>query len=190
MIDLGELRYVRYRPAGEASGDGDPRWDLFDTCVEVSRRSWQGSSTDGTPLCHASVHDFLRDAHGVAARCGALDVNVLFSNDRAVAFAYNYHFARQLFGLRMGFDPEFEACGPGTVLQRMILEDSFRRGDQRYDLGVCYLQGKRPWLTEIATSYHYTHFPVDVSRVQLLRAKRWLIERFYGDKYVVCAKIG
>jgi CelD/BcsL family acetyltransferase involved in cellulose biosynthesis len=190
IADLGELSYVRYRPAGQACGDGDPRWDLFDTCVEVSRRSWQGSSTDGTTLCHASVYDFLREAHGVAAYCGALDLNLLLSNGRAVAFAYNYHFGRRIFGLRMGFDQEFEGCGPGTVLQRMILEDCFRRGDRHYDLGVCYLDGKRPWLTDIATSYHYTHFPIDFSRVQILRMKRWLTERFYGNKYVVCAKIG
>jgi CelD/BcsL family acetyltransferase involved in cellulose biosynthesis len=190
MTELGELRYVRYRPAGEARGDGDPRWDLFDTCVELSRRSWQGSSTSGTTLCHASVHDFLRQAHGIAARCGALDLNLLLSNDKAVAFAYNYFWDGRIYGLRMGFEPGFESCGPGTVLQRMILEDSFRRGDRHYDMGVCYLEGKRPWMTKIATSYHYTHYPVDFSRVQILRAKRWLTERLYGDKYVVCAKIG
>jgi CelD/BcsL family acetyltransferase involved in cellulose biosynthesis len=190
MVELGELSYLRYRPAGQACNDGDPRWDLFDACVDVARRSWQGSSTSGTTLCHESVYAFLREVHGVAARCGALDVNLLKSNGKPVAFAYNYYRGQRIYGLRMGFDPAFEGSGPGTVLQRMILEDSFRRGDRHYDMGACYFTGKRPWLTEIATSYHYTHFPLNVSRVQILRMKQWLIERWYGDKYVVCAKIG
>jgi CelD/BcsL family acetyltransferase involved in cellulose biosynthesis len=128
--------------------------------------------------------------HGIAARCGALDLNLLRSDGKDVAFAYNYCRGGRIFGLRMGFEPEFESFGPGTVLQRMILEDCFRRGDRHYDLGVCYLEGKRPWMTRINTSYHYTHFPLDFSRAQILRLKRWFIERFYGEKYVVCAKIG
>ena len=33
----GEVTYVRYRPEGAAHGDGDPRWDLYEACVEIAR---------------------------------------------------------------------------------------------------------------------------------------------------------
>ena len=73
----GSLEHIRYRPLGEAAGDGDPRWDLYDACVELARRSWQGESTTGTTLSHESVRDYLRAAHESAAKAGAVDLNLL-----------------------------------------------------------------------------------------------------------------
>ena len=55
-----------------------------------------------------------------------------------------------------------------------MLEDGFRRDDRLYDLGVGSLEVKAPWQTSLATSYRLTHFPAAISRVQLLRLKRWL----------------
>ncbi len=52
--DNATLEYVRYRPLGAASGDGDPRWHLYDACEEIARRSWQGSSDDGTDVAGAT----------------------------------------------------------------------------------------------------------------------------------------
>lgn len=190
LDELGPIRHERYRPGGDLAGDGQPRLELFDACLEVAHRSWQGSSTTGTTLSHPEVRDFLREIHVAAAGAGCLDVNLLYLGLRPIAFIYNYHFAGRLFGLRMGFDPEFEASGPGTVLQRLLIEDSFRRGDEIYDLGICYLRGKLPWHTNIVTSYRYSHFPRTLSLVQLLRLKRWWLDKVYGDRYVVCARIG
>ncbi len=182
------LEHVRYRPQGADQGDGEPRWDLFDRCLDLSQRSWQGSSTTGTTLCHDVVRGFLRDVHAAAARCGCLDVNLLLLDGRPAAFSYNYRCRDRIFALRMGYDPEFEALGAGTVLQRMILEDSFRRGDRLYDFGPCYLDPKRPWLTQLGTSYRWTHFASGSCRAQLLRLKRWLAERLYGTERAVCAR--
>ncbi len=71
LEELGRVRYVRHRPRGHAQGDDDPRWDLYDACVHLAERSWQGVSTNGTTLSHASVRPFLRDVHEVAARQAA-----------------------------------------------------------------------------------------------------------------------
>ena len=169
------MEYVRYRPAGEFSGDADPRWDLYDACEEIARRSWQGSSTDGTTLSHESVRSYLRDAHEAAAAAGGVDLNLLRIDGRPAAFAYNYHFAGQVYGLRAGFDPSAAPSGSGTVLLRLMVEDSFRRGDQRIDLGPDSLEYKRRWATRIQTSYHYPHYAAAGVMAQALRAKRWLI---------------
>jgi CelD/BcsL family acetyltransferase involved in cellulose biosynthesis len=186
---LGRLEYVRYRPLGAAAGEGDPRWDWYDACVRVAGRGWQGSATDGTTLCHDEIAQFLRTVHALAAQAGCLDLNLLLIDEQPAAFAYNYHYRGRVDGLRMGFDPQFAAVGPGHIMLRMVLEDSFRRGDTFYDLGAGYLDCKRAWMTTERTSYRLTHFPAALSRVQLLRWKRWLIERIYGDRYVVCAHL-
>jgi len=188
LAERGEVSFLRFRPRGAADGDGDPRWDLYDTCVELAQRSWQGSSTDGTTLSHTRICDYLRETHLAAARTGSLDLSLLLLNQKPIAFAYNYHYQGRVYGLRKGFDPQFSAARPGTVLQQMVLEDSFKRGDCSYDMGVGSLDIKRYWQTSIATSYRYTHFPLTVGRVQLLRVKRWLQEKIYGQQYVACAQ--
>lgn len=180
LLERGELAYRRYRPAGKARGDGDPRWDLYHDCLKVAQASWQGAATDGTTLCHGKVCEFLRELHGVAASAGTVDLNLLVLDGEPIAFAYNYHYDGHISGLRMGFDPRYSDCGPGTVLQAMILEDSFRRGDRLYDFGVGSLDHKCRWQTSEVTTYRYTHFPVAAARANLLRLKRWLAGKAQG----------
>ncbi len=187
MLRAGEVTFLRYRPQGAAAGEGDPRWDLYDQCLRVAERSWQGSSTDGTTLCHTSVRDYLRDTHAAAARAGALDLALLLLDGQPAAFLYHYQYRGRVYGLRKGFDPAFATLRPGTILQQMVLEDSFRRGDCFYDLGVGSLEVKRHWQTSIRTSYRYTHFPPAVARAQLLRMKRWIQERIHGQQ-VACVQ--
>ena len=151
------------------------RVGISTTHAKSSRRSWQGESTDGTTLSHESVRSYLRDAHASAAAAGGVDLNLLRIDGRAVAFAYNYHFAGQVYGLRAGFDPAVGRSGSGTVLMRLMVEDSFCRGDERIDLGPDPLKYKRRWATRIQTSYHYPHYAADGLKAQALRAKRWLL---------------
>ncbi len=182
----GEVSYVRYRPEGAAVGDGDPRWALYDACEGVAQRSWQGSSTTGTTLSHASVRPFLRQAHEVAARNGMLDLNLLMLGGKPIAYNYGYQYDGHVYGVRKGFDAEYKALAPGNILQRKILEDGARRGDQSYDMGADYLDGKRQWQTALDTCYRFTHFPIANPRVQLLRVKRWLQQRVLGVERLGC----
>jgi CelD/BcsL family acetyltransferase involved in cellulose biosynthesis len=188
LNQLGNVAYVRYRPKGSAHGDDDPRWDLYQACIDVARRSWQGGSTTGNTLSHESVADFLRDIHDAAARTGSLDLNLLFVDNRPVAFVYNYVRDGRVYGLRMGFDPELAPAGPGRVLQWRMLEDSFRRGDSHFDLGAGSLHCKRYWWTRLVTSYRYTHFPLAAPRAQVLRLKRWYSRCRHGESYLAGCK--
>lgn len=176
LAEQGGATYCRYRPQGAAFGDADPRWDLFDTCIEISGRSWQGSATDGTTLSHATVRDYLRDAHASAAHAGGLDLNLLYVGDRPAAFAYNYCYRGHLFGLRMGYDPAVCSSGAGTVLMRRMIADSFERGDHTFDLGPGSLSAKRPWQTSLETSYRYSHFAA-APRAQAMRLGRYMKKR-------------
>jgi CelD/BcsL family acetyltransferase involved in cellulose biosynthesis len=177
VSEQGELSYVRYRPGGEELGEGDPRWDLYDACEQIAQNSWQGSSTTGTTLSHETVRSFLRDVHAAAARAGALDLNLLLLDGKPLAFGYNYHFGRRLYGLRVGFDPEQSRAGPGNVLYGRTIEDSFRRGDRMYDLGVGSMRAKERFQTRIVSLFRYSHFHPAAPKAQLLRLKRWVQER-------------
>jgi CelD/BcsL family acetyltransferase involved in cellulose biosynthesis len=179
----GHVAFIRYRPKGTA-GDDDPRWDLYDACVELAQASWQGGSADGSTLCHTSVAAFLRDAHEAAVRAGSLDLCLLTLDGRPIAFVYNYHHRGRLFGLRMGFDPSAAALGPGKVLQYLMFQDSFARADTHFDMGVGSLDVKSHWLTSVTTSYRLTCFVSASLRTQLLRLKRWYVEHRYGPTYL------
>ncbi len=174
LAEQGEVEYVRYRPAGTAYGDDDPRWDLFETCLRVSRSSWQSESTDGTTLSHESILPFLRDVHTTAVNRGALDINLLYLGSKAVAYSYNYIYNGYIFGLRMGFDASATTQGAGTALVHRSIQDSFERGDQIYDLGTGYLESKRRWWNALVTTKRYTHYPALELKAQTLRWGRRL----------------
>jgi len=166
------IRHIRYRPQGTTFGDGDPRWDLFNQCTEIAGRSWQSRSTSGTTLCDASVHGFLKDVHRTAAHRGALDLNLLLVDDRAVAFSYGYHWSGSLVGLRMGFDPAWAEFGCGNILLTQMIRDSFQRGDRRLDLGAGSGAWKDSFATHAETCYRYVFFSGRSLRAQLIRLKR------------------
>ncbi len=179
LAKRGELRFVRVR-AGSDGAALEPTWDLYDICEQVAELSWQGKSTTGTTLTHASVRGFLRDAHAAAAGVGASDICLLYVGERAVAFAYNYVFKGVVFGLRIGFDEAFAKEGAGTVLNYYLIRDSAQRGDTRMVLGEGYLACKRGWLTRVAHSRHFVHFPLLSPRAQALRVKCWVQQQFPG----------
>ena len=169
LRERGEISYVRHRPMGGAARDDDPRWDLYDACERIAAQSWQGSSTTGTTMSHEAVRGYLRAAHAAAAAFGGVDINLLLLNGQPAAFAYNYQYAGYVYGLRAGFDPDVCPSGAGSVLMRMMIEDSCSRGDQVIDLGPGSLEAKRRWQTRLATAWRYTHFSPRSPRAQVLR---------------------
>lgn len=173
LAERGTVEFIRYRPQGTANGDDDPRWDLYEMCEQIAERSWQGSSTTGTTITHASIRDFLRDMHVRACHAGAADLCLLLVDGRPVAFWYGYHYQGYVCGLRMGFDPEFADQGVGNVMICAVIKDSFERGDRTIDFGSDYLECKRRWVTSIAGSYRYCHYS-GLGKAQLLRAKRYV----------------
>jgi len=178
LAELGELTYIRHRPEPAAEGDGDPRWDLYEACLRLAGNGRQRASTGGSAPCRGRADRHLREIHAQAARFGALDLNLLLIRGNPAAFAYNYHYRGSVLALHTGSDPGLAAIEPEAVLTRLALEDSFRRGDRRYDLGADSSESKRNWQTSVLTSYRYTHFPATAPRAQLLRLNRWFQGRF------------
>lgn len=156
----------------------DPRWDLFDACRQVAAASWQASAARGTTLSSPSIVAFLRDVHQAAAMLGALDVCLLWCDERPVAFQYNYYWNGRLFGLRQGYDPQFARYSVGVVLMGMAVRDSFARGDRLLDLGTGSIECKTPLATRMASVGRLTYYPSRALRAQLLHLGRWLRRRW------------
>lgn len=173
----GAVTHVRYRPRGEDYGETDPRWDLYEACEEIARRSWQGASRTGTTLSHESIRGFLREMHETASRLGAVDVNLLMVNGEPVAFNYGYHCRGYVDVIRCGFDPNLDGAG-SLALERLIRE-SYDLGDRKIDLGPGSLEYKRRWHTDSVTSYRYTHFARTDVQAQLLNFNRWAKQQLH-----------
>ena len=171
------VQYIRYRPASQVEGGGEPRWDLFEMCLQVAEQSWQSGSTDGNTLCHDRYREFYRATHAAAARLGMLDLNLLLVEGKPVAFNYNYHTNGQVTGLRMGYDPDSPINGMGLTLLALSMRDSCQRGDVLYDLGF----GNQPFKQRLRTAerqtYSVTHTPRYALRCQALRLGHWLRQR-------------
>ena len=172
----------RHRPLGHCCGDGEPRWDLYENCLQIAEHSWQGGSTTGNTLTHSHVRDFLRECHSVAAKLGMLDMVVLKLDGQAAAFQYNYLFDGRLYGLRMGFDQEFARQGVGKALMGWTIKDSFARGDRLIDLGIGDFEFKRRFRTEVAISQRYSYYPWRAWRSQGVRLSRWIKSRWATEE--------
>lgn len=177
LAEQGTLTYVRYRPAGALHSDAQPRWDLYDACEGLARKSWQSGLDDGNTLSHPRVSRFLRDVHVAAANAGCLDLNLLCLNDRPIAFLYGYHYRGTVELIRTGFDPDLAAMAPGNALWTRVIRDSFERCDRTIDLGPTCLDYKRFWITRVESTYQYRMYPWH-PRCQLLRAAFWLRSQF------------
>ena len=175
--EFGPVEYLRHRPESLAHGDGDPAWELYDTCCQVAARSWQGRLDVNTTLTSPRVGVFLREAHTAAARLGMVDMNLLLVGGEPAAFAYNYHYNGRVQGLRGGFDKSVTDAGSGGVLFARAIEDCFARGDTSYDLGVGGHEYKGRFRTATETSYRFTHYPMTRMRSQGVRLTRWMKNR-------------
>ena len=177
------ISFQRLRPAGAARGDDNPRWDVFEDCLAVSRNSWQAHSQSGNTLCHQHVEPFLRDCHAMAAKLGMLDVGLLKIDGQPAAYQYNYYHDGDIFGLRMGYDRQYSRQGLGNVVLNLTLEDSFRRGDHQLELGIGDYPFKQRLRTEVHSSFRFTCYPWLAWRAQGVRLTRWLKgRRVVADK--------
>jgi CelD/BcsL family acetyltransferase involved in cellulose biosynthesis len=177
LAQRGTVTYVRYRPAGAAYDDGEPRWDLYGLCESLAMQSSQGLQISDATTPPAATREFFREAHAYAAHAGGVDVNLLFLDGRPVAYAYNYHYQGRVESLAIGSDVNLSTSEPGSALMTRMLQDSCQRGDHTFLLAAGPAATNGRWHTSLETSYRYTHFPVLGIRAQALRLNRWMHSR-------------
>lgn len=122
------LTFERHRPRGTMYDDANPRWDLFERCLELPRDNRQP---------HDVTKKFLRDIHVAACRSGAADMNVLRHGNEILACCYNVHIAGVLIGVFGGsiLGSQSPYCADRTAMQPLVskmLQDSMAKHDVRW----------------------------------------------------------
>ena len=141
------------RPFGDADGDGS-----------IWEEHWQASEQPVALLCQLAA---------VASRLGMLDLNLLRSEGRLVAFSFNVHFDGIIQQISVGetaaaFD--FEA---GSVLSQRMVQDSIRRKD-RCIYFAALNDGFANFLAEELSVVRYQHRAAPPLRDRLTQFGRWL----------------
>lgn len=178
LPDLGPTSYVRYRPEGFARGEADPRWDILKDCLNLARQHWQGRTRGGALIVNQTSGDFLTRLHEVATHSGALDLNLLLVKDEPAAFFYNVQHFGRCQTVWWACNPEFAKFGIDRILLAHMIQDSMERGDAWIDVGRDGVGRWRPWMTRMAVTRQFIHYPRTAAKAQALRVSRWMKSRF------------
>ena len=166
------LSCERYRPRGSMFAEDDPRWELFDEWTELKRRC-QPVSTNTTGD-QASGDQFQCDLHMLAARDGALDMNLLRCGGQLLAAAYGYHRDGIVHVMQIQVEPRFASLDPGMLLSTRMVRDSFHRRDRRVDLVGAKSDIGQLWQTRTVTRERFRVYSPKSLRGQLRKHLSWL----------------
>jgi len=104
----------------------------------------------GTAIrCRPELQDFYARLGVRAARQGWLQLQFLKVGGRRVAFGYALRFKDTLYLLKPGYDPDFAAYSPSSLLCAMVLRAAFAQGLRAYDLLGDDDAWKRAWTDEV-----------------------------------------
>ncbi|MGI5128307.1 GNAT family N-acetyltransferase [Pseudonocardia sp. CA-107938] len=157
----GELRLDVYT----GTGDSAQLDAALDEAFAVEGMGWKGEN--GTAiLSDARTAAFYRDVAHWAAGEGILHVTTLRQTcgdtDRAVAVELALDDGRAHYGLKVGFDPEFRAAGPGFILAHDLLQSAFERGLESFEFLGSVSEEKLRWTEHTRRVWHVRAFPGSV----------------------------
>ncbi|HVI79734.1 MAG TPA: GNAT family N-acetyltransferase [Candidatus Acidoferrum sp.] len=98
---------------------------FLDDAIEISKKTYQWR------LLGLGLRDRekLRTTFRFAAERGWLRCYILYCKSVPVAFMVGYQYANSFFYIDVGYDPEWAKFSVGSVLQREVMEDLYRRGN-------------------------------------------------------------
>jgi CelD/BcsL family acetyltransferase involved in cellulose biosynthesis len=110
--------------------------------VRIEGSGWKGK--EGTAIgCEAATLRFYSLLASRAARRGWLRMHFLRLGERRVAFDYTLRYAHRDYLLKSGYDSEYAAISPSSLLIRGVLEQAFGEQVEEFD----FLGGLDAWKT-------------------------------------------
>ncbi|PQO29675.1 GNAT family N-acetyltransferase [Bremerella cremea] len=170
----------RYRPEIDRTRPFCPNEKLYQECVALAKRTWQGSSTNGTTISHQQTAAYFHECFIKASRLGMLDLMTLRQNERLIAFSYNFHHQGRVLGLRVGYEPDCQQLSPGIAMMGLQIRDSIERGDSIIDLGSDHYDVKARWINRTLESQRVCHYSRYSLQANILRWGHWLKYRQAG----------
>lgn len=106
--------------------------EALDDAFRIEALGWKGRA--GTAMASdRGVREFYTGIARRSVREGTFRLAFLLSSGRRIAFSYLLDHRRTVYGVKVGFDPELNHCGPGHTLLNMVLRDACERGFTEYD---------------------------------------------------------
>ncbi|MFC1620945.1 GNAT family N-acetyltransferase [Candidatus Omnitrophota bacterium] len=139
QILLGFKRY-RVRPS-EAEG-------LFSDICDVESRSWQGKEQKGI-FSKKPSRDFHKEIFDRFSKNGQLDISILISEKKPIAYIYNYLYGGRSYNYNIAFDDVHKDLSVGTMLMFWMLKDSAAGDILEFD----FIRGEEPWKKRLTDSF-------------------------------------
>ena len=118
--------------------------DALEEGYRLEAAAWKGKA--GTAIQSTpEIRRFYTTLAQRTAAQGWLRLQFLKVNDRRVAFAYCLAYEQRMYLLKPGFDPEFAAYSPGTLLSYLALQEVHASGFVGYDFLGYGDHWKRQW---------------------------------------------
>jgi CelD/BcsL family acetyltransferase involved in cellulose biosynthesis len=115
-----------------------------DDGFRIEALAWKGQA--GTAIeCDIRLRTFYSRLAFRAARRGWLRLQFLRVGGRRIAFAFSILINRKLYLLKPGYDPEFRAYSPSSLLCGFVLREAFANGVVAHDFLGADDRWKRDW---------------------------------------------
>ncbi len=164
----GSVCYSFVRPSPDESRS-------VDEFLRLEALGWKGEQ--GTAMAVDASHaQFCRDVVNRFAQDSRVVFGELKVDDRIVASTLNLLSGSTLFAVKIGWDPDFADCSPGTLSELFLLQhcheltgithvDSCAQPDS-------YVEKVWPWRTTLTTGLYTTSMTADLAASALGRIKR------------------
>lgn len=139
--NLGQVEIKKINDTSSTSPEMAYLW-------QVGQKSWKHhikraiSSTEPT-------RKFFSILTELASQQGWLNLWLLLVNNQPIAFEYQLKYNNKIHGMRSEFDEAYQSYSPGFVLDTLIVEDVFNRGNLDYDMGGNTDSYKLQWTLEV-----------------------------------------
>jgi CelD/BcsL family acetyltransferase involved in cellulose biosynthesis len=109
---------------------------MLDDGFRIEAAAWKGREGTAMSSDPAVAEFYIRMAER-SAELQWLQLTFLRVNGKRIAFDYVMRYGRSLYGVKIGYDPEYHTYSPGNMLLNLILQGACQTGAAEYDfLGV------------------------------------------------------
>lgn len=137
----------RGRVSLETVTGGTDLLDALEDGYRLEAAAWKEKA--GTAIrCRPEIRRFYTSLAQRSAARGWLRLQFLKVDERRVAFAYCLAYEQRMYLLKPGFDPEYAAFSPGTLLCYLALQDVYASGFVAYDFLGYDDSWKRQWANQ------------------------------------------
>jgi hypothetical protein len=115
--------------------------------LRIEAAAWKGS--EGTAiLSDPAATEFYTKLAQREAELGRLRLTFLRVGGKRISFSYIINSQKTLYGVKIGYDPEYQTYSPGNTLLNLVLQEACAQGMDEYDFLGADDEWKYDWTKE------------------------------------------